>query len=213
VVGVFDRDGELVWRLAWEVSSAEASAALGLLAGLRVRADSWQPPVAYDRAALPLSWARAGRSGMDVKDVLLARQMEPDGRVYDADGFTLRHAVLAEDPYTGRRIVFDQVEDRAAFKIELDHAVSLSDAHTSGGYRWEPGGRNWPRLANDPRGIIAVSKTANAAKGARNAAGWLPDNPAHDFRRRLVVIQIQVKARHSLSVTESEAAAMRGVLA
>ena len=38
---------------------------------------------------------------------MLARQMDWDGRVYDSDGFTLKHAVLLEDVYTGQRIEFD----------------------------------------------------------------------------------------------------------
>jgi len=46
--------------------------------------------------------------------------------------------------------------------------------------------------------------------------GWTcptaPNNPVHDFRRRFVILQIQVKFRYKLSVTESEAAAMLGVL-
>jgi len=52
----------------------------------------------------------------------------------------------------------------------------------------------------------------NAAKGDKNAAHWLPANSMHDFRKRFVTLQVQVKARYKLSVTESEAAAMRQVL-
>jgi hypothetical protein len=59
---------------------------------------------------------------------------------------------------------------------------------------------------------LAVSVRANTQKGDRNAAQWLPDNPKHDYRQRLVVLQIGVKARYRLSVTESEKAAMLRIL-
>lgn len=92
---VMDRHGLLVTRFDWQVDDAEAEAAVLLLDGLKVRPDAWTPKTAYDRRALPISWARIARLGMDMKDVLLARQIAWDGRVYDSDGFTLKHAVMA----------------------------------------------------------------------------------------------------------------------
>ena len=95
--------------------------------------------------------------------------------------------MLPEDVYTGRQIVFEQVEDRAEYQVQLDHVVSLADAYRSGGHRWRPGGHSWPRLYNDDGNILAVSRSVNAAKGDKNAAAWLPDNPVHDFQQRFVV--------------------------
>jgi len=40
--------------------------------------------------------------------ITLERQMNWEGRVYDSDGFTLKHAALAEDMYTGLSMVFEQ---------------------------------------------------------------------------------------------------------
>jgi hypothetical protein len=57
-----------------------------------------------------------------------------------------------------------------------------------------------------------VSVRADTSKGDRNAAEWLPDNPEHDYRQRFVVLQIAVKVRYRLSVTEPEKAAMLEVL-
>jgi len=209
---VFDRHGLLVTRFSPEVCPDEAEAALGLLMSLKVRRDDWKPVVSYQRPALPLKWARIAGTSMDVKDVMLARQMNWEGRVYDSDGFTLKHAVLAEDMYTGLSMVFEQAADRSEFQIQLDHLVSLSDAFTSGGWRWKPSGYNWPRFANDAGNLIAVSRVVNAAKGDKNAAQWQPGNMVNDFRRRFVVLQVQVKARYKLSVTQSESAVIRQVL-
>jgi hypothetical protein len=209
---VLDRYRLLVMRYTPGVGRAEAEAVLAMLEALKVRPDDWRPEAVYDRAGLSLSWAPIAPIGKDVKDVLLARQMEWDGRVYDSDGFTLKHAVLPEDPYTGRRIVSEQVEDRSGYQVQLDHVVSLSDAFRSGGWRWKPGGRSWPSLYNWDGNILAVPRSANASKGDKNTAQWLPNNPAHDFRQRYIVIQIQTKTRYNLSVTDSERTAMRQAL-
>jgi len=205
---VLDRHGKLVTRYTEEVTGDEAAAAVAMLAGLRVRADDWRPTATYDRTALPLAWAKIARLGMDMKDVLLARAMAPATTVFDCDGYTLRHGEL-DDPYTGKRLIFDQVPDRAEFRIELDHVVSLADAFCSGGYRWSPNGYNWQNLYNDPGNLLAVSKNVNQSKGSRNAAAWLPID---EFRQRFVIMQIQVKVRYRLSVTQSEATTMREVL-
>jgi hypothetical protein len=148
---------------------------------------------------------------MDVKDMVLARDVDPVGKVYDSDGYTLREAVL-HDPYTGTDVDFRQVKDVADRKIDLDHVVALSDAFTSGGHRWKPDGYTWMNIANDPGNLLAVSQSVNRAKGSRNAALWLPQNPGHDFRGRYIIMQIQIKARYRLSVTRSEAETMTQVL-
>jgi len=75
-----------------------------------------------------LSWARVAGTGKDTKDVLLARQMGWDDRVYDSDGYTLKHAVLPEDVYTGRQIVFEQVEDRAEYQVKTRYRLSVTDS-------------------------------------------------------------------------------------
>ena len=116
-------------------------------------------------------------------------------------------------PYTGERIEFRQLADASKRVVDLDHVVSLANAFVCGAYRWRADGPKWGSFANDPGNIMACGTAVNQSKGARNAAGWLPPNPVHDFRCRLVVLQIQVKARYKLAVTESEAAAMRRVLA
>ena len=206
---VMDRHGSLITRYVCEATSAEAKTALDLLAALPVRSDDWQPVEEYDRTALPLSWVTVARLGADMKDLMLARAVDLSSAVFDSDGFTLRYGEMV-DPYTGESMVFEQTEDRTEFRVELDHVVSLADAFCSGGYRWSPTGYNWPRLANDPGNLQAVSKGVNQSKSNRNAAQWLPID---DFRRRFVILQIQVKTRYRLSVTEAEAATMYEVLA
>jgi hypothetical protein len=66
---------------------------------------------------------------------------------------------------------------------------------------------------DDPTKLLPVARSVNRAKGNRDAAHWPPANPRTDFRRRFVTLQVQVKARYGLSVAESEATAIRAVLA
>ena len=208
-MNIIDRHGNLVTRFVAEVTPAEATVALKMLAGLPVRSDGWRPKTSYDRKALPIGWARIARLGMDVKDVSLARAMEPASRVFDCDGFTLKSGEET-DPYTGGRLVFRQVTDVKKRRIDLDHVVPLSDAFISGGHRWQPDGYKWGNLYNDPANLLAVSASINRSKGGKNAALWLP---IPEFRPRYVIMQIQIKTRYRLSVTEAEAARMREILA
>jgi hypothetical protein len=194
----------LLTRFTSGVEPDERLAALRLLDGLKIRADRWKPPSKYDRKALPLAWRKLDARGLDTKDYVLARELTD--KVYDSDGFTLRYGLPPEDCYTGEPIEFRQAEDKANWRIELDHIVSLSDAFTSGGHRWKPNGWNWGWIATDTGNLLPITRTANRDK---NAASWLP---RQDFQARFVILQVQVKARYRLSVTESEAAAFRAVL-
>jgi len=206
-----DRNSKLITRFTAEVDPAEAEVALSMLASLKVRADDWKPSSAYDRKKLPLRWARIARLGMDVKDMTQDLDVDPEGKIYDSDGYTLRYAML-HDPYTGEDIEFRQVKDVKDRQIDLDHVVALSDAFISGGHRWKRDGYTWMNLANDPGNLLAVARTSNLAKSDSSAASWLPDNPRRDFRGRYVIMQVQIKTRYRLSVTESELTAMRRVL-
>jgi hypothetical protein len=120
--------------------------------------------------------------------------------------------LLAEDMCAGEAIAFHQEEFKKDWQIQIDHIVSLKDVWPSGGHRWSVKGRNWQRIANDPTNLLPVARSINAAKGNRHAAQWLPDNPKHNFRKRFVVLQVQVKARYRPLATESESAAMREAL-
>ncbi len=63
------------------------------------------------------------------------------------------------------------------------------------------------QFANDPLNLLAVDGEVNQAKGAGDAATWLP--PDRDYRCAYVIRQVGVKARYGLWVTAAEAEAMR----
>jgi hypothetical protein len=108
---------------------------------------------------------------------------------------------------------FRQSDDKTEWYVHIDHVVvAVADAWVSGGYRWPLDGPKWVRFCNWPENLLAVSSSANMAKGDSHAGLWLPSNPVHDWRVRYVIMQLQVKTHFNLSLSESEAEAMRRVL-
>ena len=65
-------------------------------------------------------------------------------------------------------------------------------------------------FANDPLNLLAVDGPTNQEKGDKDAASWLPPNK--DFRCEYVAIQIAVKAKYDLWITQAEKDAMKRVL-
>jgi hypothetical protein len=208
-VGASQESG--VVRFAADVTAQEAEEALALLGALRVRSGPPARAGQFDRSALRTSWYAMGWGiGLSMKDVVLAGWIRDAD--YEADGFTVRSGLLSEDPYTGAPVVFRHGDDPVRRTVDLDHVVSLRDAWESGGWRWSPRGTNWQRLYNHPVALIPTSRESNLAKGDKSAAGWLPEGPAAGFRSRFAILQVLVKSRFRLSVTEAEGAALRGVL-
>jgi hypothetical protein len=191
---------------ASEVTDTERKQGLDALAALRVRTKS--PVGKYVRADLSVSWAKFAGVGLDMKDYIFARHLSDV--IYDPDGFTVRSGVLTSDPYTGLPVKFRQEDDPAKWQIEIDHIVSLKDAWDSGGHAWSPAGRNWQQIANDPGNLLPTARAVNTKKSDHPAHEWLP--PVDAFRARFVILQVAVKTRFRLSVTEAEAARMREVL-
>jgi hypothetical protein len=202
--------GDWTMTFSAEVTETEREEALALLDGLVVRPDGWEPATRYSRQ-LAVTMPSFPQIGLTMKDHILTRDLT-DRRYALTDGFTVKSGLLRECPYSGAEVRYEAPEGDQRSAVHIDHIVSVSDAWDSGGHRWSPKGRNWQRFCNWPANLLAVSVAANTSKGDKNAAGWLPDNPKHDYRRRFAALQVAVKARYRLSVTESEAAAMRGIL-
>ena len=170
------------------------------LAGLDVAAAG--PLDGYDRAQFGPAWADTDGNGCDTRDDVLARDLV-DVETSD-DGCRVLRGTL-DDPYTGRRIAF--VRGPRSSDVQIDHVVALADAWRKGAARWDPARRL--AFANDPANLRAVSAQANGAKGAADAATWLPQP---GYRCVYVLAQVRVKAAYGLSVTSAEKAAMSRAL-
>ena len=169
------------------------------------------PKTGYDRDLFGQAWSddvsvEFGHNGCDTRNDVLQRDLqEVVFRPGTRDCVELTGVLIG--PYTGERIDFVRGRETSS-KIHIDHVVALNDA-------WQKGAQQLPEdrlreMANDPLNLLAVAGHANQAKGAGDAATWLP--PRKDVRCGYVSRQILVKERYALWVTPAEREAMERVL-
>jgi hypothetical protein len=161
------------------------------------------PKTGYSRAQFGPAWADVDHNHCDTRDDILRRDLTGLSYRAGTKDCIVTGGDLA-DPYTGKRIVYK----RGASKVDIDHAVALSDA-------WQKGAQNWTKakredFANDPLNLLAVDSSTNRRKSDGDTATWLPPNKA--FRCPYVARQVAVKKKYGLWVSAAEKAAMRKVL-
>ncbi|MFI0719045.1 HNH endonuclease family protein [Streptomyces sp. NPDC021224] len=192
--------------------SASASAAPGSTAGApgsalaaagRLTVKGRAPKTGYTREKFGPAWSDTDHNGCDTRDDILKRDLRQTTFRDGAKKCIVTAGVLA-DPYTGTQITYK----RGASKVDIDHAVALSDA-------WQKGAAQWPDtkrrdFANDPLNLLAVDASTNRRKSDGDTATWLPPNTA--FRCAYVARQVAVKKKYGLWVTSAERDAMRKVL-
>lgn len=162
------------------------------------------PKTGYDREKFGAAWADVDGNGCDTRNDILYRDLS--GSVI-SDGCTVTSGTLDPDPYTDTVIDFVRGPATSA-DVQIDHVVALSDAWQKGAQQLDPETR--ALFANDPLNLLAVDGPTNQAKGDKDAASWLPPNKG--FRCEYVSIQIAVKAKYELWVTQAEKDAMKRVL-
>jgi Excalibur calcium-binding domain/Protein of unknown function (DUF1524) len=159
------------------------------------------PKTGYSRDQFGDGWASV--AGCDTRDRILARDLTR--KTYVAGDDCRIQSGFLRDPYTAQTIMYVR---GGASEVDVDHVVALGDAWQKGAQQWSRGRREV--FANDPLELLAVSSTANRAKGDGDAATWLPSNKS--FRCDYVARQIAVKQRYGLWVTRAEHDAMARVL-
>jgi hypothetical protein len=184
--------------------------ALARLGSLAVKGRA--PKTGYERDRFGPSWTddvdvADGHNGCDTRNDILRRDLtnivlKPGTR----DCVVLTGTL--HDPYTNKVIAF-QRGVRTSTAVQIDHVVALLDAWQKGAQQLSAEQRR--DLANDPIELLAVDGPTNAAKGAGDAATWLPPNKA--FRCRYVALQVAVKVRYHLWVTQAEHDAIARILA
>ena len=91
------------------------------------------------------------------------------------------------DAYSGRTIT-------DATKLDIDHMVPLKEAHQSGAANWSrERKRAYANDLDDPDTLIAVDRSLNRQKGAKDPAEWLPPNPAYqtEYARAWVAVKLK----------------------
>jgi hypothetical protein len=188
-------------------STAEGwSDARAAVASLEVKGRA--PKTGYERDEFGPAWSdgvdvAGGHNGCDTRNDVLARALRDVELKPGTHGCVVLSGWLI-DPYTGRRLDFL----RGASTVDIDHVVALGDAWQKGAQKWTPQKRR--DFANDPSNLLAVSASANRAKGQGDAATWLP--PRTGFRCTYVSRQITVKVKYRLWVTAAERDAFVRVL-
>lgn len=176
------------------VPASEVAAARTQLDGLAVKGRA--PKTGYDRDEFGNGWADADGDGCSTRDEVLARDLT----AVELDGCRVLAGTLL-DPYGGTEIAFSRGR---AEDVQIDHVVALADAWQTGAQQWTAAQRS--AFANDPLNLLAVDGGLNQAKGAGDAATWLP--PARSYRCPYAIRQVAVKAKWGLWVTAAERAAL-----
>ena len=156
----------------------------------------------YSRAQFGPAWPNL--HGCDSRNVVLRRDLT--GAVLRAGGCVVLTGTLVS-PYTRGLIHF--VRGPQSALAQIDHVIALGDAWQTGAQSWTAEKRE--TFANDPIELLAVDGPSNEAKGDSDAASWLPPNKA--FRCTYAEIQVRVKAKYGLWVTQAEHDALATQLA
>lgn len=166
--------------------------------------DPAQAAQGYQRDAFASTWVDTDHNQCSTRNDILARDLT--NTVTKRDGCTVIQGQL-HDPYTGTIIHQDTTKQQSS-PIDIDHVVAIKDA-------WESGAASWSQdqrvaFANDPDNLLAVSGSANRAKGDQSFDEWVPQNMA--YRCEYAQKQVAVKARYNLGVTPREHAALAQTL-
>jgi len=185
--------------------STGAVDALAQLAAIPVKGRA--PMTGY--SSVEAFWGMWGNQpdGCDSRNFVLARDMT--GLTMKSGSKCLVQTGTLADPYTGTTISF--VRGSGANRdggVQIDHVVARGNAWATGAFAWTPDQR--AAFANDPLDLLAVDATANQKKGDGDAATWLPSNKA--FRCQYVTIQVEVKAKYNLWMTQAEHDAIAKIL-
>ena len=180
-----------------------------ILGGIPIKGRA--PKTGYARTNFGPAWTddvsvADGHNGCDTRNDILRRDLrDVTFRAGTHDCIILTGVLV--DPYTARTIDFQRGQATST-KVQIDHVVPLNDAWQKGAQQISLDQRR--NLANDPMNLLAVDGPTNMAKGAGDAATWLPPNKA--FRCRYVAIQTWVKARYHLWMTQAEHDAIARIL-
>ena len=183
-------------------NTAEPNVTRATLAALTVVARPRADP-SYRRASFGPAWSDNYHNGCSQRRDALAAAVDRAKPVTEQRRGRCTHVVIAgtwTDPYTGEPMTFTDVTDPAqAVQIPIDHVVALGSAYRYGADRWTPQERL--AFATDLTNLQPTARSTNSSKSDHDPAAWRPKRP---FQCDYATRYIQVKAKYSLPVNESE---------
>ena len=102
---------------------------------------------------------------------------------------------------------FDGVTTDNSSSFDVDHIVSLAEAHDSGGANWSRSKKQ--EFANDARNLVLVSSSSNRSKSDKDVAEWRPMQQVWCVTARMVVSAAHT---YGLSVDQAEFDALEEML-
>jgi len=162
------------------------------------------PTTGYSRDEFGPAWADTDNNGCDQRNDILRRDLTGETLKAKTHGCIVLSGTL-KDHYTGKTIAFKKA---SASAVQIDHMVALQNAWTSGANKWTKTKRE--ALATDPLNLMAVDGPTNSAKGAGDAATWLP--PVKSYRCAYVARQVAVKVKYEAWMTSGEHDAIEKIL-
>ena len=152
----------------------------------------------YDRSEWA-HWHTKSWSGCSTRQEVLVQTMIGEERSASGDPCIANEAwwySVYDDTWTSNPSEFD-----------IDHIVSLAEAHDSGASNWEADRKE--RFANDVTNLVAVSASSNRSKSDRDAAEW---RPPQDYWCSFAYAVVEVKWLYSLSVDTAEYEALEEMI-
>ena len=192
-------------RRPWLLWSWLALAALAWIAIV------WSAERSYRRADWP-HWQTVEVDGLKCsvrvhvlrRDALRRIGSQPDVDTLDDDPCAIVGGLWV-DRYTGQPLGDPK-------GIDIDHVISLAEAHARGGSQWTRARRaEYANFLGYRHHLAVTSASVNRAKGAKGADQWVPDDPAQwcQFGEARAVIAVLF----ALEVSEAELAAIRRLVA
>jgi len=176
---------------------APATGVGAFLAPLRID-DAPAPQVRYDRDDWA-GWSDTDGDGCDGRNqALIAASISPaqvdrfDCTVVAGDWFSAYDGFATSDPSD----------------LDVDHLVSLSEAHDAGGWEWSASRRR--QFANDQANLWVVSASSNRSKSNDGPHQWRPARA--EVWCEYAVRWVQVKVAWQLSATTPERDALGAML-
>jgi hypothetical protein len=147
-------------------------------------------------------WSDLDGNGCSTREDVLIAESRTNTQV---DGYGCK--VIAGDWYSP----YDDKFYSDPADIQIDHVVSLKEAHDSGAWSWSAAKREqYANDVSDGRHLIAVKGSENQSKSDKDPSNWIPRNKA--YLCTFLADWVAIKSKWKLSMDTSEWGRIKNLL-